>query len=71
MHVQPDAAFNVDYGTLLHLKGNHLVASDKLIWASLPSWIIIDRQGRVAAIHKSSGEEKQMLQEAQALASRA
>jgi thiol-disulfide isomerase/thioredoxin len=69
--VKPDPAFNVNYGTLLHLKGNHLVGSDKLIWANLPSWILIDRHGRVAAIYKSSSTEKQMLQEAEALASRA
>jgi peroxiredoxin len=69
--VKPDAAFNLDYGTLLHLKGNHLVGSDKLISANLPSWILIDRTGRVAAIYVSSSKEKQMLQDAEALAKRA
>jgi thiol-disulfide isomerase/thioredoxin len=68
--VKPNAAFNVDYGRLLQVKGGHLVGKDKLIWASLPSWILIDRQGRVSAIHKSSTEEKQVLAEAASLASR-
>jgi len=55
---------------LLHLKGNRLVTPDKLIQANLPTWVLIDRKGRIAAIHPSSSQEKQMLAEAAALASR-
>jgi len=68
--VKPDAAFNHAYGTFLGLKGDALVTPDKLIQANLPTWILIDRKGRVAAIHKSSTEEKQLLAEAGALAGR-
>ena len=68
--VKPTPSFNRDYGTLLHLKGDRLVTPDKLIQANLPTWILIDRNGRVAAIHPSSTQEKQMLAEAAALASR-
>jgi thiol-disulfide isomerase/thioredoxin len=68
--VKPDFAFNRDYGTLLHLKGNRIVTPDKLVQANLPTWILIDRKGRIAAVHPSSAQEKQMLAEAQALASR-
>jgi thiol-disulfide isomerase/thioredoxin len=67
--VKPTASFNRDYGALLRLKGNRLVTPDKLIQANLPTWILIDRKGRIAAIHPSSTQEKQMLAEAAALAS--
>jgi len=70
MVVKPTPSFNRDYGTLLHLKGDRLVTSDKLIQANLPTWILIDRKGRLAAIHPSSSQETQMLAEAAALASR-
>jgi len=70
MVVKPTPSFNRDYGTLLHLKGNRLVTPDKLIQANLPTWVLIDRKGRIAAIHPSSSQEKQMLAEAAALASR-
>jgi len=68
--VRPNAAFNREYGTLLHVKHNVLVTPDKLIQANLPTWILIDRKGRIAAIHPSSTQEKQMLAETAALASR-
>ena len=68
--VKPTPSFNRDYGTLLHLKADRLVTSDKLIQANLPTWIVIDRKGRIAAVHPSSSQEKQMLAEAAALASR-
>lgn len=68
--VRPSLSFNRDYGTLLGLKGHRLVTPDKLIQANLPTWILIDRRGRVAAVHPSSSQEKQMLAEAAALASR-
>jgi thiol-disulfide isomerase/thioredoxin len=68
--VKPTPSFNRDFGTLLHLKGDRLVTSDKLIQANLPTWILIDRKGRLAAVHPSSSQEKQMLAEAAALASR-
>lgn len=67
--VKPTRSFNRDYGTLLHLKGDRLVTPDKLIQANLPTWILIDRKGRIASIHPSSSQEKQMLGEAAALAS--
>jgi len=67
--VKPTQSFNRDYGTLLHLKGYRLVTPDKLIQANLPTWILIDRKGRIASIHPSSSQEKQMLGEAAALAS--
>jgi len=67
--VKPTQSFNRDYGTLLHLKGDRLVTPDKLIQANLPTWILIDRKGRIASIHPSSSQEKQMLGEAAALAS--
>jgi thiol-disulfide isomerase/thioredoxin len=70
MVVKPTPSFDRDYGTLLHLKGDRLVTSDKLIQANLPTWILIDRKGRLAAIHPSSSQETQMLAEAAALASR-
>lgn len=63
----PDAAFNHSYGTALGLKGDALVTPDKLIQANLPTWLLIDRKGRIAAIHKSSAEEAQVLAEARAL----
>jgi thiol-disulfide isomerase/thioredoxin len=66
--VKPDAAFNRDYGTLLHLKSNRIVTPDHLIQANLPSWIVIDRRGRVAGIYKSSADEKQVLFQSAALA---
>jgi thiol-disulfide isomerase/thioredoxin len=66
--VKPNAAFNRDYGTLLHLKADRIVTPDKMIQANLPTWILIDRKGRIAAIHKSSADEKQVLAEAAALA---
>lgn len=66
--VKPNAAFNRSYGTLLDLKGHLLVTPDKLIQANLPTWILLDRKGRVAAIHKTSTEEPQVLKEASALA---
>jgi len=67
--VKPTPSFNRDFGTLLHLKGNRLVTPDKLIQANLPTWVLIDRKGRIAAIHPSSSQERQMLAEAAALAS--
>ena len=48
----------------LKLKDNPIVAADKLINANLPTWILIDRRGRVYSIHKSSTEELQLLDQA-------
>jgi hypothetical protein len=70
MVVKPNPAFNRDYGALLGLKGNRLVTPDKLIQANLPTWILIDGKGRIAAIHKSSGEENQVVSEAARLTQR-
>jgi thiol-disulfide isomerase/thioredoxin len=70
MVVKPTPAFNRSYGALLHLKGDRIVTPDNLIQANLPTWILIDRKGRIAGIHPSSSQEKQMLGEAAALASR-
>lgn len=70
MVVKPNAAFNRDYGTLLHLKDNRIVTPDKLIQANLPTWILIDRKGRIAGVHPSSSQEKQVLAEARVLAAR-
>ncbi len=61
--VTPSADFNQAYGEVLKLKDNRIVASDKLINANLPSWILIDRKGHVYSIHKSSTEEPQVLEE--------
>lgn len=66
--VKPDAAFNRDYGTLLHLKTNRIVTPDHLIQANLPSWVVIDRRDRVAGIYKSSADENQVLAQGAALA---
>jgi thiol-disulfide isomerase/thioredoxin len=66
--VKPDAAFNRNYGTLLHLKSNRIVTPDHLIQANLPSWVVIDRGGRVAGVYKSSADEDRVLALAAALA---
>jgi thiol-disulfide isomerase/thioredoxin len=66
--VRPDARFNRDYGTLLHLKSDRIVTPDHLIQANLPSWVLIDRAGRVAGIYKSSADEGQVLAQTAALA---
>jgi|GEM_PF-2105020 len=65
--VTPTADFNTAYGRVLKLKDDRIVASDKLINANLPSWVLIDRKGRIVAIHKSSTEELQLIDEADQL----
>ena len=65
--VTPTADFNTAYGRVLKLKDGRIVARDKLINANLPSWVLIDRRGRIAAIHKSSSEEPQLLAETERL----
>lgn len=67
--VTPSADFNHVYGEVLKLKDNRIVATDKLINANLPSWILIDRKGLIHSIHKSSTEERQVLDETARLSS--
>jgi peroxiredoxin len=61
--VEINQRFNTDYGAVLGLPGGRIVGTDNLIYAALPSWIIIDRNGIVRAVHKSSSEEQQVLKE--------
>ena len=65
--VQLTPAFNADYGRVLGLKDGKIVAHG-LIAASLPSWILIGRDGTIRAIYKSSSQEQQMLTTAARLA---
>ncbi|HEV2533242.1 TlpA disulfide reductase family protein [Phenylobacterium sp.] len=61
--VLPTRDFNTAYGRVLRLKEERIVAADKLINANLPTWILIDRKGRIASIHKSSADEPKVIAE--------
>jgi thiol-disulfide isomerase/thioredoxin len=65
--VTPTGDFNKAYGRVLRLKDDRIVAPDRPIDANLPSWILIDRDGVVRSIHKSSIEEPQLLAETERL----
>ena len=47
-------AFNHDYGSLLQYPGNQLVGSDKMIKPTLPSFVLIDKRGRLHWVHIGS-----------------
>jgi cytochrome c biogenesis protein CcmG, thiol:disulfide interchange protein DsbE len=51
-----NSAFNTSYGALLQLPESLLVRPDKMINATLPTFLLIDRKGRLQFVHVGSME---------------
>jgi thiol-disulfide isomerase/thioredoxin len=49
--------FNRDYGAVLGLKGGEIVSPRGLVMASLPSWVVIDRDGVIRRVETQSVAE--------------
>jgi cytochrome c biogenesis protein CcmG/thiol:disulfide interchange protein DsbE len=60
-------SFDANYGALFHFPGGHLIDKDGLICSTLPTMLVIDRQGRLHSVHVRPREFPNVQREIQGL----